>query len=519
MFVCLDPCTWQGSESDNHSTPLDQINPTKLDTDQWCQAALAWGAKEILFVAKHTGGFCWWQTETTPYSIKDTAWRDGKGDVLVELAKSCRKFGLSMGIYVYPGDAWWGAGIGSGGRTADPARQETYNKVFRQQLREAIEIPSRYVPIIEVWFDGSCVIDVGDILKQYAPGAVVFQGPHASTRWVGNEDGWVPYPTWNTLKRADLAGGLATAQQNDADGDAWAPLEPNTTLYRHFWFWSAENEKKRKSLDELMSVYYKSVGRGAVMLLNSTPNTDGLIPDDDMQRYRELGAEIARRFDHPLAETAGRGDSLEIDLGKPTLLNHTIIMEDYWFGERIRAYVVEGLADGQWTKLAEGISVGRERIDHFPDAVVTKVRLRITRSVDNPLIRRFALFHVTNFRPEPDQPQQSDWAQCGAWTPADFKDGKATLDINLTPRIPVAGQYEVTFRKTAGQGELKISDEVLLQSGQPSAPGMLSHLQDPLSYRVTRTAVITTEADIRLKVTLEEAPATQGLILIRPVAR
>ena len=323
MFVSYDPATWQGYGSgdhaghDQHTTPLEQINPTKLDTDQWCQAALAWGAREILFVAKHTGGFCWWQTDTTDYSIRKTAWRGGKGDVLVELAKSCRKYGLNLGIYVYTGDESWGAAIGSGGRTSDPAKQEAYNKVYRQQLRKALEIASRYVPVVEVWFDGSCVIEVGDILKTYAPKAVIFQGPHATIRWSGNEVGYLPYPAWNALSKHDLATGAATAANSDPNGNAWAPLEADTALYgeavpsggrthrRQYWFWSPANEKKRKSLDELMNIYYKAVGRGGVMLLNSSPNTDGLITEDDVQRYRDLGAEIEPSFRPPHCRDQG----------------------------------------------------------------------------------------------------------------------------------------------------------------------------------------------------------------------
>ena len=121
MFVCLDPCTWQGREYDNHSTPLIRINPTELNTDQWCEVAKSWGARLILFVAKHTGGFCWWQTNTTDYGIKNTPWKNGKGDVLKQLSESCKKYGLDLGIYVYPGDETWGAGIGSGGVTKDPS--------------------------------------------------------------------------------------------------------------------------------------------------------------------------------------------------------------------------------------------------------------------------------------------------------------------------------------------------------------------------------------------------------------
>ena len=179
MFVCLDPCTWQGREYDNHSTPLERINPRKLNTDQWCEVAQSWGAKEILYVAKHTGGFCWWQTETTDYGIKNTTYKNGNGDVLKDLSESCEKYGLTLGIYVYPGDETWGAGIGSGGQTSDPSKQAAYNEVFRTQLTEVL---TNYGDIMEVWFDGSCKIDVNDILETYASNSVILQGPNTNLR-------------------------------------------------------------------------------------------------------------------------------------------------------------------------------------------------------------------------------------------------------------------------------------------------------------------------------------------------
>jgi alpha-L-fucosidase len=390
MFVCLDPCTWQNREYDNHSTPLSAVNPTKLDTNQWCRAAKFFGARQILFVAKHTGGFCWWYTETSPYGIKNTPWKNGKGDVLAELSESCRKHGLKLGIYVYPGDDQWGAGIGSGGRTADPAKQEAYNKVFRQQLTEVL---SRYGEISEVWFDGSCVIQVGDILRKHAPRAMVFQGPHTTLRWVGNESGIAPYPAWQTVKRADAASGIATATHSDPDGGAWLPMECDTTLLDHKWFWGQNTDAMLKGLDQLMDIYYQSVGRGCVLLLNSTPDTTGLIPELHMKRYEEFGREISRRFGNPLAETRGEGDAVELDLGRPTAINHAITMEDIREGQRVRAYRLEGFAGGKWkTLVANGLSIGHKRIDLFPQMEVSRVRLLVAKSVGKPLIRRLAVF-------------------------------------------------------------------------------------------------------------------------------
>ena len=123
----------------------------KLDVNQWCEAAKSWGAKEILFVAKHTGGFCWWQTETSDYSVKNIAWKDGEGDLVDEVAAACKRHGLKLGMYIYPGDDQWGARIGSGGRTSDPAKQEAYNKVLQTQWTEVLSRHSDI--IIELWFD------------------------------------------------------------------------------------------------------------------------------------------------------------------------------------------------------------------------------------------------------------------------------------------------------------------------------------------------------------------------------
>ncbi len=361
MFVCLDPCTWQGREYDNHTTELSEIKLPELNTDQWCEAAISWGAKEILFVAKHTGGFCWWQTETSDYSVKNIGWKDGQGDLLEDLAKSCKKYGLSMGIYVYPGDDTWGAGIGSGGKTKDPEKQDAYNKVFRQQLREVSQkIKKHGVKIVEYWFDGSCIIDVGDIMEEEAPHAVILQGPYANLRWVGTERGELNYNlSWSTVNRADLKTGVSTSYHSTPDGDAWAPCEVNTTLYDHYWFWAKEKEAKRKSLEELMRVFYESVGQGAVMLLNSTPNTDGLIPEADMKLYKTLGNEIKKRFYQPLAAASVPSDngSLLIDLKSMQTVNHIIVAEDYAKGERIRKYLVEGWNGSEWKQVTSGSHV------------------------------------------------------------------------------------------------------------------------------------------------------------------
>lgn len=392
MFLHFAPNTWQGTELDNRSTPLNRINPTKLDVNQWIDAAESFGAKMIIFVAKHVGGFCMWQTESTDYSIKNTPYKNGKGDVLDELAKACFRRGMRLGVYIYPGDDTWGAYLGGGGKTKDPAKQESYNKVLRKQWEEVL---SRYGnQIHEIWYDGGLVVPLEDIVKKYSPNAIVFQGPFASIRWVGNEQGIAPYPAWNSVKLADAKTGLATGAHGDPDGEVWMPLEVDVTLKNHNWFWSPTNSKNLRNLDQLMEIYYKSVGQGGLLLLNAAPDTTGLIPAEDMKLYKQFGDEINLRFGKCLASTSGNGESLELNLDKAIKVDHVVIQEDIVFGERVREYIIEGKVSGQWKELVKGTSIGYKRIEHFDAVEVNAVRIRFTKFSYPPVIKCMSVYFV-----------------------------------------------------------------------------------------------------------------------------
>jgi alpha-L-fucosidase len=393
MFLCIDPCTWQNREYDDHSTPLSAINPDKLDTDQWARVAVSMGAKQILFVAKHTGGFCWWQTDTTDYGVKETPWRGGRGDVMKDLSESCRKAGLKLGVYLSPQDDHYGAKVS--GRCETPEKQAVYDKVYRQQLTELL---TRYGTISEVWNDGGLVVSAEDILKDHAAEAMIFQGKSATIRWVGNEQGHAPYPAWNAVSREAWQRG-ATAADGDPNGEIWLPNEVDTVnVSPHFWFWNSKPERKLRSLDELMDCYYRSVGHGAVLLLNQTPDTTGLIPEADARQAAAFGAEVQRRFGKCLAETSGSGPELELVLDKPNLVDHVVTMEDIREGERIREYVVEGRSGTEWKTLARGTAVGHKKIDRFDGPVeISALRLRCTSSQGVPRVRRLAAFHVGAF--------------------------------------------------------------------------------------------------------------------------
>jgi len=399
MFIHFAPNTWTDREYDDLSLPLEKMNPAKLDTDQWAAAAEALGAKYVVFVAKHVGGFCMWQTETTDYSVKSIPWRGGKGDVLADLAQSCRNRGIKLGVYLSPCDRKHGADVG--GRCANPEAQQRYNRLYRQQLTEVL---SRYGEMYEVWFDGSNVIDVADILKRYAPHAMVFQGPQATIRWVGNEDGTAPYPAWNGLSLADARSGVATAAHGNPDGDAWLPNECDARI-RSTWFWNTRNANTLKTVPQLVDMYYRSVGHGAVLLLNHTPDTTGRIPEADVKRGAEFAAEIRRRFGKSLAETSGSGEIVELDLGGVRGVDHVVTMEEITQGERVRRYVVEGLAGDKWQALCQGTAIGHKKIDRFPPIQVSKIRLRAVQSADRPQIRKLATYHAGDVgQPGPAKP-------------------------------------------------------------------------------------------------------------------
>lgn len=389
MFIHIAPQTWQDSESDRMNTPLAEINPDKLDTDQWVAVAEAMGAKYIVFVAKHEGGFCWWPTATTDYSVKSIPWRGGKGDVMKDLSESCRKRGMKLGVYLSPRDLKHGVGIG--GRAEDPAKQAAYETMFRTQLTELL---TNYGSMMEVWFDGSLVFDVGDILAAHAPEAVVFQGPQATIRWVGNEDGHAPYPAWNGVKFGAKKWGDYTAADGVAPGrgaDRWLPNECDARI-RSTWFWRTDNAHTLKTLDALMEMHEKSVGRGGVLLLNHTPDRTGLIPELDATRSAEFGAEVARRYGKAVLETSGRGAMLTAQPSAPVTIDAVITMEDIAHGERISSYVIEGLINERWRILAAGSAIGRKKIDRLEKpATISAVRLRVLESDGEPVIRRLAL--------------------------------------------------------------------------------------------------------------------------------
>jgi alpha-L-fucosidase len=396
MFVCIGVPTWEGTEYDaDGRTDLSKIDPAEFDADAIALAAKSWGARQLLLVCTHVGGFALWPTETTDYHIGRTPWRNGEGDMVREVAEACRRHGLKMGVYLYPDDTRFARGIGRSGRTDDPARQEEWNRLYIRQWEEVLTLCGPDL-INEVWLDGGCIIDIEPTIRRLAPKAVFFGWTkHEPIRWVGNERGIAPDVNWNAIRREDLVANHGH-RASDPDGDSWAPVETNTTLYDHYWFWTPANETRRKSVDHLMHLFVKSVGNGSIFLLNSTPNTTGLLPEDDVKRYAEFGEAIERNFGRPLGRTEAPVVGVEAECAPdgPVTINCADVWEDYRLGHRIREFVVEGWTGGGWVKLAEGEAVGRRKLVFFPPTTVDRVRVRVTRSVGTPVIRLLQVHQV-----------------------------------------------------------------------------------------------------------------------------
>lgn len=380
--------------------------PKRLDTDQWMEAAQAMGAKYAIFVAKHCSGFLQWQSDLYPYGVKQSSWQGGRGDVVKQFVESCRKYGIRPGLYASVSANGFlnvdNPGLVNRGKGGDAEAQARYVRICEQMMTE---LWTRYGDLFEIWFDGGAIPasqggpDLVPILKRHQPQAIVFQGPAGTPnliRWVGNERGVAPYPCWSTANASTSEGGtVEKVFGGHPDGKLWVPGECDVPVRNHDWFWKPGGEKRLYSDAHLLDMYYNSVGRNCNLLLNANPNPDGLVPEEDFQRYVAFGKEIKRRFAQPVAETAGVGEVVELALPRPQAIDHVTVMEDIAQGERVRAYEVEGLVPGgAWKKLCDGISVGHKRIQTFDRVEVAKIRFRATRSAAVPQLRRLAVFNA-----------------------------------------------------------------------------------------------------------------------------
>jgi alpha-L-fucosidase len=395
--------TFLDREWGDGSADATVFNPTQLDAEQWMRAIKAAGANYIVLVAKHHDGFCLWPTEQTDYSVKASPWQNGKGDLVRTVSDAARKYGLKFGIYVSPWDRH------------DPryANSAAYDDYYIAALDELVQ---RYGELVEFWLDGAGsgghVYNFPRIineLRTYQPNTLVFADvglfEYGDIRWVGNEEGIIPYENWNVIDRHGYV--------------RWRPVEADTPLHKQHWFWHPNDEGTLKSLDELVSTYEKTVGRGGQLMLGLAPDRRGLLPQADVERLQELGVTIRKRYAKNLVEERIRGhegngaldgdldtfwsapdganhSTLEVSFPKPISFDHALLMERLNDGQKVEHFRLEVWDGREWKTVDEGRGIGHKRIDSFSLVSASRVRLNILSSSAAAEIREFQLFRLDN---------------------------------------------------------------------------------------------------------------------------
>lgn len=403
----------QGNNRINPVEDYNIFNPTQLNTDQWILAAKAAGAKFAILTATHETGFGLWQSDVNPYCLKALKWRDGKGDIVRDFVNSCQKYGLQPGIYI---GIRWNSLLGihnfkaEGNGDFAKNRQAWYKRLCEKMVTE---LCTNYGDLYMIWFDGGADNPDGDgpdvepIINKYQPACLFYHNTNrADIRWGGSESGTVEYPCWSTFPYPYSHSNATSTQSNhtdlqksgDKEGRYWVPAMADAPLRgangRHEWFWEPNDEQNLCSLNSLMDMYKKSVGRNATLIIGLTPDPTGLIPVGDEQRLREWGMEIDRCFSSPIAQTSGQKKCLTVNLNKKQSVNCCIIQENIKNGERIRQYKVEAKVNGKWITVSQGESVGHKRIEQFAPITTTSLRLTILQSIALPDIINFSAFNV-----------------------------------------------------------------------------------------------------------------------------
>ena len=433
-FVHFNMNTFSDREWGFGDEKPSQFAPTALDARQWARVAKEAGMKGLIITAKHHDGFVLWPSAYTEHSVKNSPWRNGKGDLIREFVDACREYGLKVGIYYSPWD-----------RNHPDYGKPEYLTYMRNQLTELL---TNYGELFEVWFDGANggsgwygganeerVLDkltyydwpsMHALVRELQPGAMLFSDAGPDVRWVGNEHGYAYTTTWSSLMRDSVYAGMpeysdkwAMGQEN---GTHWVPAEADVSI-RPGWYYHAYEDHKVKTLPELLEIYYQSIGQNSSLLINFPVDTRGLIPDSDVQAILELTAKVKEDFALNLAtgakvsassnrgagyvvsqvldgdymsywsSAAGeRKASVELDFGKEVSFNRVKIQEYVNLGQRVLAFTVEKEVEGKWLPLAQGTTIGYTRILRVPDTQAQKIRINFLEAKGEPLIAELGVY-------------------------------------------------------------------------------------------------------------------------------
>jgi alpha-L-fucosidase len=400
---------------------LSVFNPAMLDARQWVKEAKDAGIRQVILTAKHHDGFCLWPSKYTDHTIAHTPYKNGHGDIVREFADACHEYGVGMGLYLSPWDR-------NSPVYGDSAK---YNALFLHWLTELL---TQYGQVDEVWFDGANGEGPNGrkqvyafeawyhLIRQLQPQAVIaIMGP--DVRWVGTETGQGRLTEWSVLpvdarQEKSIAansqqdqtfaplGDLMSqdlgsrAQWKKAKGLIWYPAETDVSI-RPGWFYHRREDTAVRSPAGLVDLYFSSVGRNSVLLLNIPPNRDGLISDADVASLRGWRRLMSATFGVDLAARAIRhmsgadsGMTIAMELSGDKTFDVLCLQENIRVGQRVERWVFEAWDGNGWREVVSGTTIGYKRLLRFQAVTARRVRLRVLSSRLEPVVSKIGLYKM-----------------------------------------------------------------------------------------------------------------------------
>lgn len=433
-FIHFSINTFTNKEWGEGTELVNDFNPAQLDCRQWARTIKEAGMKGIIITAKHHDGFCLWPSEYSTHTVRECKWKNGQGDILKELSKACKEFGLKFGVYVSPWD-----------RNHPAYGSDEYNNVFKNTLKEVL---SNYGNIFEVWFDGANGEGPNgkkqtydwpvffNTVKTCQPNSLIFGPVRPDIRWVGNEEGSANETNWATMDKmmTETSAGLKGLNTGKEDGTAWIPSEVDVSI-RPGWFYHKGEDNKVKNLNKLVDIYFSSVGRGSNLLLNVPPDRRGLIHENDIKALKELRKYLDACFKNNLSHKAvvsasnTRGNinayspslaadnntgtywatddsvktaSIVFGFKTKTAINCIELQEYIAFGQRVKSFSVAAYINDAWKEIARGTTIGYKRLLRFPDVKTEKIKVNILDSKACPVISNIGLYKIPELIAPPE---------------------------------------------------------------------------------------------------------------------
>ncbi len=435
-FIHFTTNTFTGLEWGMGSEKESVFNPTQIDAEQWVRVLKQAGFKQVILTCKHHDGFCLWPSKYTEHSVKNSPYKNGKGDVVKEVSDACKKLGVKFGVYLSP----WDRNHADYGKPA-------YIEYYRNQLKELF---TNYGAVGEMWFDGA---NGGDgyygganetrkinsatyydwpntlsLVRSMQPKVLFFSDAGPDLRWVGNERGLAGVTNWNTINNDTLFAGKPRIEKllntGSEDGNKWIPAEVDVSI-RPGWFYHANEDSLVKSPERLFEIYLTSVGRGSTLLLNVPPDQRGLFHENDVKSLQGFRRILDNEFKSNLAKGAkaktnafrgsaaaynaskvidGKRDTywaaddnvltgtIDVELSKKQLVKYITLQEYIRLGQRVKSFTIEAWVNGAWTEVATGTTIGYKRILKITPVETDKIRINIKDAKACPTLSAVDIF-------------------------------------------------------------------------------------------------------------------------------